>query len=60
MRSNVNVLLAVFFDFDGIVRREFSPQTQTINKKYYYLQVNRSEKTPGFVAKKQSVAFAPR
>ena len=40
MRSNVNVMLTVFFDFNGIVHHEFLPRGQTVNKEYY-LQVQR-------------------
>ena len=40
MRSNVKVMLTVFFDFNGIVHHELSPRGQTVNKKYY-LQVQR-------------------
>lgn len=40
VRSNVKVMLTVFFDFNGIVHHEFLPQGQTINKEYY-LQVQR-------------------
>jgi len=35
VRSNVKVLLTVFFDYHGVVHREFLPQGRTINKKYY-------------------------
>lgn len=40
MRSNVKVMLTVFFDFNGIVHHEFLKQGQTVNKEYY-LQVLR-------------------
>lgn len=40
VRSNVKVMLTVFFDFKGIVHHEFLPQGETINKEYY-LQVQR-------------------
>ena len=40
MRSNVKVMLTVFFDFNGIVHHEFSPRGQMVNKEYY-LQVQR-------------------
>ena len=40
MRSNVKVMLTVFFDFNGIVHHEFLPRGQTVNKEYY-LQVQR-------------------
>ncbi|UYV68982.1 DDX55 [Cordylochernes scorpioides] len=38
VRSNVKVLLTVFFDFRGVVHHEFLPQGRTVNKEYY-LQV---------------------
>ncbi|UYV83458.1 hypothetical protein LAZ67_23001099 [Cordylochernes scorpioides] len=38
VRSNVKVLLTVFFDCRGVVHHEFLPQGRTVNKKYY-LQV---------------------
>ncbi|UYV78460.1 hypothetical protein LAZ67_16001476 [Cordylochernes scorpioides] len=40
-RSNVNVLLTVFFDCRGVVHHEFLPQGRTVNKEYY-LQVMRN------------------
>ena len=40
MRSNVKVMLTMFFDFNGIVHHEFLPRGQTVNKEYY-LQVQR-------------------
>ena len=40
VRSNVKVMLTVFFDFDGIVHHEFLLRGQTVNKEYY-LQVQR-------------------
>ena len=64
VRSNVKVMLTMFFDFNGIVDHEFLPRGQTVNKEYY-LQVQRRlreairKKTPGFV-EKQFMAFAPR
>jgi len=39
-RSNVKVLLTVFFDYDGVVHHEFLPEGTTVNKEYY-LQVMR-------------------
>lgn len=39
VRSNVKVMLTVFFDFNGIVHHEFLPQGQTINKECYKLQL---------------------
>ncbi|UYV77919.1 hypothetical protein LAZ67_15002845 [Cordylochernes scorpioides] len=41
VRSNVKVLLTVFFDCRGVVHHEFSPQGRTVNKEYY-LQVMRN------------------
>ncbi|UYV72043.1 hypothetical protein LAZ67_9001628 [Cordylochernes scorpioides] len=38
VRSNVKVLLTVFFDCRGVVHHEFVPQGRTVNKEYY-LQV---------------------
>ena len=35
VRSNVKVLLTVFFDFNGVVHHEFLPYGRTINKEYY-------------------------
>ena len=40
VRSNVKVMLTVFFDFNGIMHHEFLPRGQTVNKEYY-LQVQR-------------------
>ncbi|PNF20350.1 Mariner Mos1 transposase [Cryptotermes secundus] len=40
VRSNVKVMLTVFFNFNGIVHHEFLPQGQTVNKEYY-LKVQR-------------------
>ncbi|UYV76633.1 hypothetical protein LAZ67_14001537 [Cordylochernes scorpioides] len=40
-RSNVKVLLTVFFDCRGVVHHEFLPQGRTVNKEYY-LQVMRN------------------
>lgn len=34
-RSKIKVLLAVFFDFRGVVHSEFLPPGQTVNKEYY-------------------------
>ncbi|UYV74676.1 hypothetical protein LAZ67_12000499 [Cordylochernes scorpioides] len=41
VRSNVKVLLTVFFDCRGVVHHEFLPQGRTV-KKEYYLQVMRN------------------
>ena len=34
-RSKINVILAVFFDYPGVVHYEFLPTGQTVNKEYY-------------------------
>jgi histone-lysine N-methyltransferase SETMAR len=34
-RSSTKTMLIVFFDIRGIVHREFVPQGQTVNKKFY-------------------------
>ncbi|UYV76008.1 hypothetical protein LAZ67_13002114 [Cordylochernes scorpioides] len=41
VRSNVKVLLTVFFDCRGVVHHEFLPQGRTVNKEYY-MQVMRN------------------
>ncbi|UYV64377.1 SARM1 [Cordylochernes scorpioides] len=41
VRSNVEVLLTVFFDCRGVVHHEFLPQGRTVNTEYY-LQVMRN------------------
>ncbi|UYV74174.1 hypothetical protein LAZ67_11002320, partial [Cordylochernes scorpioides] len=41
VRSNVKVLLTVFYDCRGVVHHEFLPQSRTVNKEYY-LQVMRN------------------
>ncbi|UYV85140.1 hypothetical protein LAZ67_X004709 [Cordylochernes scorpioides] len=41
VRSNVKVLLTVFFDCRGVVHHEFLPHGRTVNKEYY-LQVMRN------------------
>lgn len=35
VRSNVKVLLTVFFDCNGVVHHEFLPRGKTVNKEYY-------------------------
>ena len=35
VRSNVKVMLTVFFDFNGVVYHEFLPPGRTVNKEYY-------------------------
>ena len=34
-RSNITVMLIVFFDLDGIVLAEFVPRNTTVNSEYY-------------------------
>ncbi|KAG7171883.1 GVQW3-like 1 [Homarus americanus] len=34
-RSNVEVMLIVFFDWKGVVHHEFVPRGHTVNKKFY-------------------------
>jgi len=34
-RSNIKVVMIVFFDLDGIVRAEFVPRNTTVNSEYY-------------------------
>ena len=34
-RSNIKVMMSVFFDLDGIVRAEFVPRNTTVNSEYY-------------------------
>ena len=41
VRSNVKVLLIVFFDCNGVVHHEFLPQGRTANKEYYFEVVSR-------------------
>ncbi|PNF42337.1 hypothetical protein B7P43_G03673, partial [Cryptotermes secundus] len=35
VRSNVNVILTVFFDYRGVVHHKYAPLGQTVNKEYY-------------------------
>jgi histone-lysine N-methyltransferase SETMAR len=35
VRSNVKVMLTIFFDSRGVVHHKYAPQGQNINKKYY-------------------------
>ena len=35
VRSNVKVLLSIFFDCNGVVHNELLPQGRTVNKEYY-------------------------
>ena len=35
IRSNVKVLITVFFDYHGVVHQEFLPKGRTVNKEYY-------------------------
>jgi len=34
-RSNVKVMLIVFFEWKGIVHHEFVPRGETVNKEFY-------------------------
>lgn len=34
-KSKIKVLLSVFFDYRGVVYKEFLPTDQTVNKEYY-------------------------
>jgi hypothetical protein len=34
-RSNVNAMLTVFFDHEGVAHQEYAPPGQKINKEYY-------------------------
>ena len=36
VRSNIKVLLTVFFDCKGVMHHEFLPQGHTVNKEYYF------------------------
>ena len=45
VRSNVKVLLTVFFDFNGMVHHKFLPQASTLNKKYYLEVMGRLRET---------------
>ena len=46
VRSNVKVLLSVFFDCNGVVQHEFFPQDRTVTKMYIlpwrYVQIARN------------------
>ena len=35
MRSNIKVMLTIFFDSRGVVHHEYAPQGQNINNEYY-------------------------
>ncbi|UYV65408.1 hypothetical protein LAZ67_3004279 [Cordylochernes scorpioides] len=59
VRSNVKVLLKVFFDCRGVEHHEFLPQGRTVNKEYYLQVMRNFPETPGFV-EEQKLAFAPR
>ncbi|UYV60866.1 hypothetical protein LAZ67_1002640 [Cordylochernes scorpioides] len=53
VRSNVKVLLTVFFDCRGVVHHDFLPQGRTVNKEYYpqvmrNLRVAIRQKRPDF------------
>ena len=45
VRSNVKVLLTVFFDCNGLVHHEFFPQGRTVNKEYYLEDIRRLRET---------------
>lgn len=34
-RSNVKVMLIVFFDWKGVIHHEFVPRSQTVNAEFY-------------------------
>lgn len=38
VRSNVEIMLTVFSDIDGVMHHEFLPQRQTVNHLYYLEQ----------------------
>ncbi|KAJ0184017.1 hypothetical protein K1T71_000440 [Dendrolimus kikuchii] len=40
-RSNVKVMLIVFFDCRGVLHSEFLPKNQTVNKVYYLCVMRR-------------------
>ena len=44
VRSNVKVLLTVFFDYLGVVHQKFLPQGRTVNKEYYHEVMRRLRK----------------
>ena len=44
VRSNVKVLLTVFFDCNGVVHHECLPQGRTVNKEFYLKVINRLRK----------------
>ena len=35
VRSNVKVLLSVFFDYNGVMHHEFLPPSRAVNREYY-------------------------
>ena len=41
VRSNGKGLFTVFFDYNGIVHREFLPEGRTVNKEYYLEVIRR-------------------
>ena len=45
VRSNVKVLLTVFFNYNGMVYHEFLPQGRTVNKVYYLEVMSRLRET---------------
>jgi len=40
-RSNMKVMLLVFFDWQGIIHHEFVPRSQTVNKEFYIAVLKR-------------------
>ena len=44
VRSNVKVLLTVFFDGNGMMQHEFLPQASTVNTEYYVEVMHRLRK----------------
>ena len=45
VRSNVKVLLTVFFDYHGVVHQEFLSQCRTVNKEHYLEVMRRLRET---------------
>ena len=41
VRSNVKVLLTVFFDYNGVMHRDFLPERCTVNKEHYFVVMRR-------------------
>lgn len=53
-RSNIKIMLIVFFDWKGIVHQEFVPRGQTVNKEFYLTVMQRLREA---VRKKRSEAW---